>query len=180
MSDNATTTTGPWGPYRDHVEEGLAHCADYLGRLQRCLAGEIAPDRPYFTTKAAALRDAAVSVLRRARDVERWLRSCDADYGADGDGDELRSCTRPAGHVGSHDDRPSPVERAGERAEALAALATEVTDGLAWATPVVDAGDDGAEVADALIDAARRLGELARGAAGLAAEVTALAVGRHR
>jgi hypothetical protein len=176
MSDNATTTTGPWGPYRDHVEEGLANCADYLGRLQRSLAGEIAPDRHYFTTKAAALRDAAVSLLGRARDVERWLGSCEAGYGADGD--EVRSCTRPAGHVGGHDDRPSPAERADGRAEAVAALATEVADGLAWATLAVDAGDDGPEVTDALVDAARRLGELARGAASLAAEVTALAAGR--
>jgi hypothetical protein len=178
MSDNATTTTGPWGPYHDHIGEGLAHCADYLGRLQRSLAGEIAPDRHYFLTKAAALRDASVGVLRRARDVERWLGACDAEYGADGDGDEVRSCTRPAGHVGGHDDRPSLAERAGGRAEALAALTTEVADGLAWATLAVDASDDGPEVADALLDAARRLGELARGAASLAAEVTALAAGR--
>ena len=180
MSDNATSTTGPWGPYQDHIGEGLAHCADYLGRLQRSLAGEIAPDRHYFTTKSQALRDAAVGVLRRARDVERWLGSCDADYGADSDGEELRSCTRLAGHVGGHDNRPSPVERASGRAEAMAALATEVADGLAWATLAVDAVDAGPEVADALLDAARRLGELARGAASLAAEVTALAAGRPR
>ena len=178
MSDNATTTTGPWGPHHDHVEEGLAHCADYLDRLQRSLAGEIAPDRHYFTTKAAALRAAAVGLLGRARDVERWLGACDAAYGADGD--EMRSCTRPAGHAGGHDDRPSRAERAGDRAAALAALATEVTDGLAWATLAVDAGDDSVEVADGLVDAARRLGDLARGAATLAAEVTALAAGRPR
>jgi hypothetical protein len=162
MSDNATTTTGPWGPYRGHVEQGLAHCADYLGRLQRSLAGEIAPDRHYFTTKAAALRDAAVGLLRRARDVERWLGSCDAGEGIDADGE----------------DGPTPAERAGKRAEALAAMATEVADGLAWATLAVDAGDGSPEVADALLDAARRSGELARGAASLAAEITALVVGR--
>ena len=164
MSDNATTTTGPWGPYQDHIGEGLAHCADYLGRLQRSLAGQIAPDRHYFTTKAVALRDASVGLLRRARDVERWLGSCDAGEGIDADGE----------------DGPSPAERAGERAETLAALATEGADGLAWATLAVDAGDDGPEVADALVDAARRLGELARGAASLAAAVTALAAGRPR
>lgn len=162
MSDNATTTTGPWGPYRDHVEEGLAHCVDYLGRLQRSLADEIAPDRHYFLTKATALRDAAVGVLGRARDVERWLGSCEPGHGIDADGD----------------DHPSPAERAGERAEALAAMATEVADGLAWATLAVDAGKDGPEVADALVDAARQLEKLARGAASLAAEVTALAAGR--
>lgn len=177
MSDDTTTTTGPWGPWHDHIDEGLAHCADYLGRLQRSLAGDIAPDRHYFMTKAAALRDAATGLLGRAHDVEHWLGACDAAYLLDSDDDE-RSCTRHAGHAGAHDDRPSPVERAGERAGALSALATGVADGLAWAGPALDAGDDGPEVTDALLDAARRLGELARGAAALAAEVTALAVGR--
>ena len=176
MSTN-TTSTGPWGPWEDHIGQGLAHCADYLGRLQRSLAGEIAPDRHYFTTKAAALRDASVGLLSRARDVERWLGSCDASYGVDGD-ETLRSCTLPAGHDGAHDDRPGPAERADERATALAALATEVADSLAWTTLAIDAGDDGPEAADALVEAARRLAELARGAASLAAEVTALAAGR--
>jgi len=161
MSD-ATTTTGPWGPYQDHIGEGLAHCADYLDRLQRSLAGEIAPDRHYFTTKAVALRDAAVGLLGRAHDVERWLGTCDPGEGIDADGE----------------DHPSPAERAGGRADALAALATEVADGVAWATLSIDAGENGPEVADALVDAARRLGELARAAASLAAEVTALGAGR--
>jgi hypothetical protein len=31
MSHDTTTTRGPWGPYHDHIGEGLAHCADYLG-----------------------------------------------------------------------------------------------------------------------------------------------------
>ena len=173
----STNTTGPWGPWHGHIGEGLAHCADYLGRLQRSLAGEIAPDRHYFGAKAAALRDAAVSLLGRARDVERWLASCDASYGPDGD-ETLRSCTLRAGHHGAHDDRPGPAARIDERAIALAALATEVADGLAWTTLAVDAGDDSAEAADALVDAARRLGELTRAAANLAADVTALSAGR--
>jgi hypothetical protein len=31
-----------WGPYRAAIEDHLASCADYLDRLQRSLAGEIA------------------------------------------------------------------------------------------------------------------------------------------
>ena len=175
MSTN-TTTTGPWGPWHDHIGEGLAHCADYLGRLQRSLAGEIAPDRHYFGAKAVALRDAAVGLLGRARDAERWLGACDASYGLDGD-ETLRSCTMRAGHDGPHDDRPGPAERVGGQADALAALATKMADSLAWTTLAVDADDDSAEAADALVDASRRLGELARSAAKLAADVTALAAG---
>jgi len=170
MSDD--TTTGPWGPYHDHIGEGLAHCADYLGRLQRSLAGEIAPDRHYFGDKARALRDASVGLLRRARDVERWLGACDADY--EDEGGTVGSCALPAGHAGAHDDGPTPAERLAERADALTAVATEVADTLAWATLAVDAGDDSAEVTDALGAAARRLGELRRGAGQLADQVAAL------
>ena len=169
MSD---TTTGPWGPYHDHIGEGLAHCADYLGRLQRSLAGEIAPDRHYFTTKAQALRDASTGLLRRARDVERWLGSCDAAYGS-----EAGSCALPAGHAGGHGDGPTPAQRLAERAEALTAVATEVADSLAWATFALDAGDDCPEITDALAAAARRLGQLRRGAGELADQVEALASG---
>ncbi len=165
------TTTGPWGPFHDHIGEGLAHCADYLGRLQRSLAGEIAPDRHYFTTKARALRDASVGLLGRARDVERWLGSCDADYEAEG---TTGSCGLAAGHAGEHGDGPTPAERLGQRADALAAVATEVADTLVWATLAVDAGDDSPDVADALAVAARRLGELRRGAGELAAGVAAV------
>jgi len=166
----SNTTNGPWGPWHDHIGEGLAHCADYLGRLQRCLAGEIAPDRHYFTTKARALRDASTGLLRRARDVERGLGSCDADYGSEGG-----TCALPAGHAGAHGDGPTPAERLAERADALTAVATEVADTLAWATVALDAGDDSPEVTDALEIAARRLGELRRAAGELADQVAGLA-----
>ncbi len=168
------TTTGPWGPFHDHIGEGLAHCADYLGRLQRSLVGEIAPDRHYFGAKARALRDASVGLLGRVRDVERWLGSCDADYEADG---ATGSCGLAAGHAGAHDEGPSRAERLGQRADALASVATEVADTLAWATLAVDASDEGDDVADALRASARRLGELRRGAGELAAEVADLASG---
>ena len=169
MSD---TTPGPWGPWHDHIGEGLAHCADYLGRLQRCLAGEIAPDRHYFGTKARALRDASVGLLRRARDVERWLGACDADY--EDAGGAVGSCGLPAGHAGDHDEGPTPAERLAERADALAAVATEVADTLGWASVALDTGHDSPEVVDALDEAARRLGELRRGAGELAAQVAAV------
>ena len=167
MSD---TTTGPWGPYHDHIGEGLAHCADYLGRLQRSLAGEIAPDRHYFTTKAQALRDASTGLLRRARDVERWLGSCDAGYGTEGG-----TCALPAGHGDGHGDGPTPAQRLAERAEGLSAVATEVADTLAWATLALDAGYDSPEITDALGGATRQLGQLRRGAGELAEHVAALA-----
>lgn len=169
MSD---TTTGPWGPFHDHIGEGLAHCADYLGRLQRSLAGQIAPDRHYFGAKARALRDASAGLLRRARDVERWLGSCDAAYGSEGG-----SCALPAGHPGGHGDGPTPAQRLADRAEALTAVATEVADTLAWATFALDAGDDSPEITDALGVAARRLAQLRRGAGELADQVAALASG---
>jgi hypothetical protein len=141
MSDN----TGPWGPYHDHIGEGLAHCVDYLGRLQRSLAGEIAPDRHYFTTKAQALRDASVGLLRRARDVERWLAEGD-DHDSDGDG-------------------RTPAERLAARADALAAVATDD----------LDAGEGSLVVGEALGDTARRLERLRRAAEELAADVAGIA-----
>lgn len=149
-------TTGPWGPYHDHIGEGLAHCADYLGRLQRSLAGEIAPDRHYFTTKAQALRDASVGLLRRARDVERWL----------GEGHD------------SDDDGRSPSERLAARADALVAVATDVADTLAWATGDLAAGNGSMVVGEALGDTARRLERLRRAAQELAVDVAAIAA-RH-
>lgn len=54
-------------------------------------------------------------------------------------------------------------------------VATEVADTLAWAAFALDAGDDGPELTDALADAARRLGQLRRGAGELAERVEALA-----
>jgi hypothetical protein len=47
-----TKPNGPWGPYRATIEDHLDICADYLSRLRRSLAGEIAPDRHYFADKA--------------------------------------------------------------------------------------------------------------------------------
>ena len=107
----SNTTTAPGGPGTTTSARGWPTAPTYLGRLQRCLAGEIAPDRHYFTTKARALRDASTGLLRRARDVERGLGSCDADYGSEGG-----TCALPAGHAGAHGDGPTPAERLAERA----------------------------------------------------------------
>jgi hypothetical protein len=49
-----TDTPDPWGPYLAAIEGHLDTCADYLGRLRRSLAGEIAPDRHYFADKATS------------------------------------------------------------------------------------------------------------------------------
>jgi hypothetical protein len=114
-----------WGPYRCAVEERLDTCDDYLRRLRRSLAGEIAPDRFYFGDKAHALRDAAQVLVDHVEDVEWWLGGCTAETGA---GNE---CGRASGHAGPH--RPDRRERRVLAiARAVAAEHRRVTDRLAW------------------------------------------------
>jgi hypothetical protein len=103
------TTSGRnhWGPYRCTVADRLAACEDYLGRLRRSLAGEIAPDRHYFAEKALALRDAAQTLVEGTEDVEWWLGACThkvAANGPDEDSESFAECGRAAGHPGSHQD----------------------------------------------------------------------------
>src|SRR5215211_5892668 len=50
---------GPWGPYRAAIEDHVDTCTDYLDRLRRSLAGEIASDRHSFADKAHQLHAAA-------------------------------------------------------------------------------------------------------------------------
>ena len=75
--DSNTRPDDPWGPYRSTIEDDLATCADYLGRLQRSLAGEIAPDRHYFHDKVHQLQKRAtprvepVPALRAGQTDER-------------------------------------------------------------------------------------------------------------
>jgi hypothetical protein len=64
-----TEPNGPWGPYRATIEDHLDICADYLSRLRRSLAGEIAPDRHYFADKAHQLHVAARPLFGGQRDV---------------------------------------------------------------------------------------------------------------
>src|SRR4051794_28803429 len=91
----------PWGAWRGGIAERLASCADYLSRCQRSLAGEIAPDRHYFEMKARALRDAAIGLVQRCSDVERWLCECGAEFQIAESGDDglavSASCALPAG-----------------------------------------------------------------------------------
>ena len=79
--------TDPWHPYRSTVEDHLGSCTDYLGRLRRSLAGEIAPDRHYFADKAhqlhAATRRIAHHDAHRARRIVLRLRRS-GRYGAQG------------------------------------------------------------------------------------------------
>ncbi|MGH9235562.1 MAG: hypothetical protein ACRD0R_19755 [Acidimicrobiales bacterium] len=95
-----TDTPGPWGPYRATIDDHLDTCADYLGRLRRSLAGEIAPDRHYFADKAHQLHTAARRMVRIVQDIDCWLGECAATVEhAGADGTRLTAdCTLPAGH----------------------------------------------------------------------------------
>jgi hypothetical protein len=44
-----------WGPYQESIDELVTSCADYLGRRQRSLSGEISAEPMYFHGKAALL-----------------------------------------------------------------------------------------------------------------------------
>jgi hypothetical protein len=123
----------PWGPYRDLIEGRLASCADYLRRLTSSLAGEIAPDRLYFASKAWELREAANRLVESVRSVQRWLAECGVQFAEE---TEARTgiCGLRAGHEGDHDDdlTPSAVEQAYRKAEQVRELGQQVGDNLAW------------------------------------------------
>jgi hypothetical protein len=86
------------GTIEDHVDT----CADYLGRLRRSLAGEIAPDRHYFAEKAHQLHTAARRMVRIVQDVDRWLAECGTTVEhRDADGTRfIGECMLPGGHQG--------------------------------------------------------------------------------
>lgn len=111
-----------WGPYRGSVVDGVVACADYLGRLERSLAGEIAPDRHYFGEKAVRLQEVTRRLARLTQDVETWLGACGAAVDrTDGGASCSSTCELPAGHHGEHDDDPppTPTERARDDARDL-------------------------------------------------------------
>ena len=102
-----TAERNDWGPYRCTVADRLAACEDYLGRLRRSLAGEIAPDRHYFAEKAVALRDAAQTLVEGTEDVEWWLGACTHEVAVESseEGSEsFAECGHAAGHLGPHQD----------------------------------------------------------------------------
>ena len=132
----------PWGVYRPGIESYLTVCADYLARLERSVAGEIAPDRPYFHDKAQNLHDAVRLMVRRGQDIERWLRACDATVDHhDEDGRTVAgTCERPSGHTGPHDDNPprEPVEQLCQQARTLSDLTDLASHRLGTVAPGVD------------------------------------------
>jgi hypothetical protein len=133
--------TDPWGPYRPAVEDQMAACADYLGRLQRSLAGEIAPDRHYFNDKAYQLQELARALVRRGQDIERWLNVCNASVPRAEEGSSgLAACERAAGHTGPHDDDPPPTlaERLCDEARALTDLTEQASHRVGWLAPIID------------------------------------------
>jgi hypothetical protein len=139
MSD----TQGPWGPYRATIEDHLDCCADYLGRLRRSLAGEIAPDRHYFADKAHQLHNAALRMVRIVQDIDRWLGECGTTVERDeADGTRLTGeCTLPACHDGAHDDDGAGRLVAGRITGELRDLADavgRVSQHFGWSAPAVD------------------------------------------
>ncbi len=115
MSNTSTTrsVTGevedPWGQYRSTVTDCVANCADYLGRLERSLGGEAAPDRAYFAARAVSLFEAVRDLVRLVEEVEGWLILCGATITHDDpDGAFEAVCELPLNHYGAHDDQPLP------------------------------------------------------------------------
>lgn len=174
--------TDSWGPYRATIEDHLATCADYLSRLDRSVAGEIAPDRYYFNEKARQLLQAARRLLRRGQDIERWLGQCGTTVERAYDGQVYRGlCELPAGHTGDHDDGPpsTPAEQACADSWELADLSDQITHRLGWLAPVIDQrAATGAGPADdeceSLRDAAATLGRVAHDAQKLASRLRSI------
>jgi hypothetical protein len=59
--------------YQPYIGDALECYADYVGRLQRSIDGEIAPDRHYFVEKASAPRAWATVPITRCQESERWI-----------------------------------------------------------------------------------------------------------
>lgn len=137
-----TDTPDPWGPYRATIEDHLDTCADYLSRLRRSLAGEIAPDRDYFADKAHQLHTAARRMVRIVQDIDGWLGECAATVehaGADGTR-FTAECALPAGHQGAHDDGDVPLAGrhvTGELRD-LADAVERTSQHFGWTAPDVD------------------------------------------
>ena len=171
---NEYSNASPWGAWHESIADGLASAADYLSRCQRSLAGEIAPDRFYFADKARALRDAAIALVRRCHEVERWLGECGTDIettAVDGGAVFWATCALPSGHDGPHDDSPpsSPALRADQAFEMLHSEAVQVGDTIAWAAVRTDPAAE--DVTEALDQARAKLIEVGRRAVQLAEEL---------
>lgn len=175
-----TDTPDPWGPYRATIEDHLDTCTDYLGRLRRSLAGEIAPERHYFADKAHQLHTAARRMVRIVQDIDRWLGECAATIEhVDADSTRFVSeCTLPAGHHGAHDDSDRLL--AGRRITGelrdLADAVERISRHFGWTAPDVDrdlteAPGPVTSSNDALANVAASLDTVARRTTRLAADV---------
>jgi hypothetical protein len=120
-----------YGPYAGAIREGVASCADYLGRIGRQLEG--VPSRHYVAEKAHELRDAAGRLIGLCHDVEGWLRFCGAPV-RDLDGEWSGECVLLAGHMGAHaaEVPRSALQVARSSAEAVAGSAVAISDHLGW------------------------------------------------
>jgi hypothetical protein len=137
-----TDTPDPWGPYRATIEDQIETRADYLSRLRRSLAGEIASDRHYFSDKAHQLHTAACRMDRMVQDVDRWLGDCPATIEhVDPDGSRFTAdCTLPAGHHGAHNDAnrpPASGQLVGELRD-LADTVERVSQQFGWIAPDIE------------------------------------------
>jgi hypothetical protein len=181
-----TDTPDPWGPYRPTIEDHLDACADYLGRLRRSLAGEIAPDRHYFADKAHELHSAARRMLRVVQDIDRWLGECAATIEhADADGTRYVSeCSLPASHPSRHDDSDHMLtgRRVTGELRELADAVEWISQHFGWTAPAIDRDLTGASGTianshDALANLATALDTVARRSARLAADARNTALG---
>jgi hypothetical protein len=161
--------TDPWHPYRSTVEEHLSTCTDYLGRLRRSLADEIAPDSHYFADKAHQLHAATRRMVRLVQDIDTWLGDCPAQTDhVDPDGERyVTDCTLPAGHQGPHDDdRLLPGRRLTGELRDLADTVGRISQQFGWNAAAVDRdltrAPGGAHWPDALADLATSLDTIAR------------------
>lgn len=173
----ASYTRDDWGEHRATVEDQLAACADYLSRLQRSLAGEIAPDRHYFNEKAAHLLGAARRLVELGQDIERWSGECRATMQVeDHDGTYETTCTLPAEHTGDHSE---PAETLGERLKAsarhVAHRAQRLSDRISWLTTDTDRDVQLGRIAEP--DDRKSLAEVEGETRGLGADAARLAAG---
>ena len=169
----------PWHPYRSSVEDHLGTCTDYLGRLRRSLAGEIAPDRHYFADKAHQLHAATRRMVRFVQDIDSWLGDCTAQTDhVDPDGERyVVDCTLPAGHQSPHDDgdRLLSGRRFTGELRDLADAVERISQQFGWSAAAVDrdlaVAPGAANGPDALVNLATSLDTFARRTARLAADV---------
>jgi hypothetical protein len=171
------TVEDEWLHYRQTVEDQLASCADYLDRLQRSLAGEIAPDRHYFNEKAGHLLSAVRGLVQLGQDVERWAGECREQFDVEGgDGPYTTICTLPAGHPGDHDEPTHTIaERLQDKARGVAERGQQVSDRISWLTIRTDRDAKLGQIAER--DDRVSLAEVEGEARGLAADASRLVSG---